>query len=71
MVEFGCLETKTLNFRNDSEYWADMSTSKTSKQKTKKESSKTLRYLQKQNVDYKMEAILALVLKTLNKQILD
>ena len=36
---------------------------KASKQKTGKESSKVLRYLQKQNFDYKTEAILALVLK--------
>ena len=31
MVEFGCLETKILKFCKDSEYQADMSTSKTSK----------------------------------------
>ena len=62
MVEFGYLETKTLRFCNDSEYQADMSMSKTSTQKTKKESSKALRYLQKQNFDYKTGAILALVL---------
>ena len=63
MVEFGCLETKTLKFCNDSEYRADMSASKTSKQKTEKESSKALRYLQKRKFNYKPEAILALVLK--------
>ena len=48
MVEFGCLETKTLKFYKDSEYQANMSTSKTSKQKTEIESSPALRYLQTQ-----------------------
>ena len=62
MVESGCLETKTLKFCNDSEYRADMSKSKTSKQKTEK-SSKAFGQLQKQSFDYKPEAILALVLK--------
>ena len=63
MVEFGCLETKTLKFCNDSEYRADMSMSKTSKQKTEKNLQKPLdKYLQKQIFDYKTEAILALVL---------
>ena len=42
MVEFGRLETKTLKFCKDSEYQADMTTSKTLKQKTEKESSKAL-----------------------------
>ena len=62
MVECGCLETKTLKLCKDSEYRSDISTSKTPKQKTEKEISKAFRYLQKQNVDYKTEAILALVL---------
>ena len=47
MVEFGYLETKTLKFCNDSEYQADMSMSKTSTQKTEKESSKTFKILLK------------------------
>ena len=63
MVEFGYLKTKTLKFCKNSEYRADMSTNKTSKQKTEKESSKAFRYLQKQNFDYKTEAILALLLE--------
>ena len=58
MAEFGCLETKTLKFCKDSEYWADISTIKTSKQKTEQESSKVLRYLQKHNFDYKRESML-------------
>ena len=63
MVEFGCLETKTRKFCKDSEYRADMSASKTSKQKTEKNLQKPLdKYLQKQIFDYKTEAILALVL---------
>ena len=63
MVEFGCHETTTLKFCNDSEYRADTSTNKTSKQKTEEESSKAFTYPQNQNFDYKAEAILAMVLK--------
>ena len=63
MVEVGCLATKTLKFYKDSEYQVNMSTSKTSKQKTEKESSKAFRYLQTHFFDHKTEAILALVLK--------
>ena len=42
MIEFGFLETKTLKFCKDSEYRTDMSTSKTSKQKTEKNLQKPL-----------------------------
>ena len=55
MVEFGCLETKPLKFCNDSEYRADMSTSKTSRQKTEKESSKAFRYLQNEILTVKQK----------------
>ena len=52
MVEFGCLKTKTLKFCKNSEYRVNISTSKTSRQKTEKESSKVFRYLQKRKFDY-------------------
>ena len=51
MVRCGCLETKALKFCKDSEYQADMSTSKTSKDR-KRIFNQSLRYLQKQIFDY-------------------
>ena len=61
MVEFGCLETKPLKFCSDSEYRADMSTIKTSKQKIK--ISKSLKMPLKTKFGYKTEDLLALVPK--------
>ena len=60
MVEFGCLETKTLIFCYDSEYRADMLTDITSKQKTEKNIRKPLNaFKNKLLTMYKKEAILA------------
>ena len=64
LVEFGCLETKTLNFCKDSEYRADISKSKTSKQRQAKNLQKPSNvYLPKHFLNHKTGYILARAVK--------
>ena len=63
MVEFGCLETKTLKFCKDAEYPADMPKSKHIKTKDRQIIFKSLKTPSKAVFNHKRESISAIVTK--------
>ena len=63
MVEFGCLETRTLKFCNGAEYRADISKSKNIKTKDRQRIFKSLKMPSKAIFYYQPESILALATK--------